>query len=143
MPSHKLLPVFRTCGHSKSSLLSATQVREAVTSYIKTNELVSAHDPRYVPGMFCSCANTHVYTVLRFYSSPLLLCFLGLLHDLMKVIVSFVYMYTCSHIVVQYTQKMQHSPGIFNKQSRVESHIFSATVILHDWSRVESRFLFT
>lgn len=46
MPSHKLLPVFSCCGYNKSSLLSASQVREVVTSYVKTNELVSAQNPK-------------------------------------------------------------------------------------------------
>ena len=44
IPSHKLLPIFSWCGHTKSSMLSASQVREVVTSYVRANELVSAQN---------------------------------------------------------------------------------------------------
>lgn len=51
MPSRKLLPVFSSCGHSISSTLSAKEVREAVTSYVKANKLVSTDNPKLV--QFC------------------------------------------------------------------------------------------
>jgi hypothetical protein len=46
MPSHLLLPVFRPCGHSKASMLEQGAVREAITKYVKTMELVPQDNPR-------------------------------------------------------------------------------------------------
>ena len=46
MPSQKLLPIFCSFGYNSSTILSAKQVREAVTLYVKANELVSANNPR-------------------------------------------------------------------------------------------------
>jgi len=46
MPSHKLLPLFSPTGYTKTSILEHTGVREAVTSYVKSNDLTSKSDPR-------------------------------------------------------------------------------------------------
>jgi translation initiation factor 2D len=44
-PSLKLLPVFRACGHGKASLLTVTEVKEALTRYAEINNLTSSHSP--------------------------------------------------------------------------------------------------
>ena len=41
MPSHQLLPLFSPLGYTKASLLEQSGVREAVTRYVKSNELAS------------------------------------------------------------------------------------------------------
>ena len=41
MPSHQLLPLFSPLGYTKASLLEQSAVREAVTRYVKSNELAS------------------------------------------------------------------------------------------------------
>ena len=58
MPSHKLLPLFAPLGHHKQSTLEAKTVREAVTAYVKTNELTSPESPRYKNTLqlyLCTC----------------------------------------------------------------------------------------
>lgn len=46
MPSHQLLPLFSPLGYTKASLLEQSGVREAVTRYVKSNELASKDNPR-------------------------------------------------------------------------------------------------
>lgn len=46
MPSHQLLPLFSPLGYTKGSLLEQSGVREAVTRYVKSNELASKDNPR-------------------------------------------------------------------------------------------------
>ena len=45
-PSLHLAPIFSPLGYNKGSTLTATKVREVVTSYIKKNELTCEDSPK-------------------------------------------------------------------------------------------------
>ena len=48
MPTHKMLSIFSSHGYNKSSMLEVGQVREVVTTYIRSNDLVAKDNPRMV-----------------------------------------------------------------------------------------------
>ena len=62
MPSHRMLAIFRSHGYSKTSMLEVGQVRDVVTNYIKSNDLVAKDDQRC--GSFYVCT-VHPYIIMH------------------------------------------------------------------------------
>ena len=66
MPTYKMLSIFSSHGYNKSSMLEVGQVREVVTTYIRSNDLVAKDNPRF--DFTCEentyrCTHVHMYII--------------------------------------------------------------------------------